>query len=105
MLATLAKNRALAPSVFGLSLSVVARVVMYKTPYCAYCLRAAALLDAKGVVYDEVDVSTDRALRAEIMATSGRRTVPQIFIDGHAIGGFQELAALERSGTLDSMLA
>jgi glutaredoxin 3 len=78
---------------------------MYKTPYCGYCVRAAALLKAKGVACDEVDISMNHELRAQVMEASGHRTVPQIFINGQSIGGFQELAALERSGALDRMLA
>ena len=78
---------------------------MYKTPFCGYCVRAAALLRQKGIAFDEVDVSGHRQLRQEIMDASGRRTVPQIFINGGSIGGFDELAALERAGRLDALLA
>ena len=80
-------------------------VEIYTTPYCPFCHRAKRLLDEKGVAYDETDVSSDRAAKAAMMERAdGRRTVPQIFIDGVGIGGCDELHALERDGKLDGML-
>lgn len=80
-------------------------VVLYTTPVCPYCVRAKQLLARKGVAYREIDVSRDDALRAEVMARSGRRTVPQIWIGEYHVGGFDELYALDRAGRLDGMLA
>ncbi|MEM9725535.1 MAG: glutaredoxin 3 [Pseudomonadota bacterium] len=81
-------------------------VEIYTTPYCPFCHRAKRLLDEKGVAYDETDVSSDRAAKAAMMERAdGRRTVPQIFIDGVGIGGCDELHALERDGKLDGMLS
>lgn len=80
-------------------------VTLYTTSWCGYCLRAKALLDRKGVAYHEIDVDTQPSRRAEMMARSRRRTVPQIFIGDLHIGGSDELAALERSGELDRLLS
>lgn len=80
-------------------------VVLYTTPVCPYCVRAKQLLARKGVAYREIDVSRDDALRAEVMARSGRRTVPQIWIGEYHVGGFDELYALDRAGRLDGILA
>ncbi len=82
----------------------MAEVVVYTTVMCPFCVRAKRLLDHKGVAYEEVDVSADAELRDKMVADSGRRTVPQIFIDGKPIGGYQELHALESSGELDPLL-
>ena len=82
-----------------------ANVEMYKTSYCPYCVRAAALLQRKGVAYKEIDVSGDDARRDWLVETTGQRTVPQIFINGQSIGGCDELHALERAGKLDVLLA
>lgn len=80
-------------------------VLLYTTPICPYCVSAKLLLKRKGVAYREVDVSRDPALRQEVMQRSGRRTVPQIWIGDHHVGGFDELNALEREGRLDALLA
>ena len=76
------------------------RVDIYTTPSCSFCVRAKRLLDARGIPFREIDVADDDDLRAEIIARTGRRTVPQIFIDGRSIGGFEELAALDTAGDL-----
>ena len=68
-------------------------------------MQAKGLLRHKGVAFEEVDVSTDDALREKMVRESGRRTVPQIFINGSPIGGFDELRALDAEGKLDQMLA
>ena len=85
------------------SLHPMARVEVYSTATCPYCVRAKRLLEARGIVYQEFDVEIDAAVRASVMQRSGRRTVPQIFIDGQAIGGYEELAALDASGQLDGL--
>jgi glutaredoxin 3 len=84
---------------------LMSKVVLYTTQYCPYCVGAKALLRQKGVPFEEIDVGADEALRAEIVEASGRRTVPQIFIDGTPIGGFDELRALDKQGDLDRLLA
>ncbi|MBP1686312.1 MAG: grxC [Deltaproteobacteria bacterium] len=68
-------------------------------------MQAKGLLRHKGVAFEEVDVSTDDALREKMVRESGRRTVPQIFINGSPIGGFDELRALDAEGKLDQLLA
>jgi len=80
-------------------------VRVYTTTACGYCGAAKRLLGARGVPYEEVDVSGDDAKRAWLLETTRRRTVPQIFIHGRAIGGYEELAALDRSGELKQLLA
>ncbi len=81
-----------------------AEVVMYTTLFCGYCVRARRLLDQKKVKYREIGVDNNRELWQEMEQRSARRTVPQIFIDGHPVGGFTELNALEQSGELDRLL-
>ena len=83
----------------------MAKVVLYTTQYCPYCVQAKALLRHKGVLFDEIDVGGDDELRMRMMQASGRRTVPQIFIDDNPIGGFEELRSLEEQGELDRLLA
>jgi glutaredoxin 3 len=85
--------------------TIVARIEIYTTPFCGYCARAKALLDSKGVSYEERDVMMDDKARAEMRARTRRTSVPQIFIDGQHIGGSDELAALEAEGKLDPLLA
>lgn len=80
----------------------MATVEMYTTLTCPSCIRAKRLFASKGVEVTEIDVSFDRTEMIE--RADGRRTVPQIFIDGHGIGGFDDLAALDRTGALDPML-
>ena len=83
----------------------MARVEIYATPICPYCMRAKALLQRKGVGFVDIDVLTDRAKRAEMVERSGgRTTVPQIFINGEHIGGSDELVELEEMGMLDLKL-
>ena len=81
------------------------RIRIFTSTVCAYCVRAKRLLEEKGVAYEEIDVTGDPDLRAEmVIAAGGRRTVPQIFIGDQPIGGFQELWALDQSGELDALL-
>jgi len=83
----------------------MSKVQIYSTTWCPYCDAAKSLLETKGVAYDEIDV-TDPTLRMEMMQRAhGRRTVPQIFVGGTHIGGYDDLAALERRGQLDPLLS
>jgi glutaredoxin 3 len=79
-------------------------VRVYTTRICPFCVAAKRLLAARGVAYEEVDVTGDDDRRAWLVETTGRRTVPQIFIAGDPIGGFDDLSALDRSGRLAEML-
>jgi glutaredoxin 3 len=84
----------------------VPKVEVYTTTYCPFCARAKNLLKSKGVAFDEIDVTDDDELRAKMIEMSGgRRTVPEIFINGKLVGGFDELKALDDSGKLDNLLA
>jgi glutaredoxin 3 len=80
-------------------------VTVYTTRVCPYCIAAKRLLGARSIAYQEIDVSNDDAKRAWLVEATGRRTVPQIFIAGESIGGFDELSALDRSGELAKKLA
>jgi glutaredoxin 3 len=85
---------------------MTAAVLMYRTEHCPYCLRAEALLRARGVTEIEsvrVDVEPER--RDEMIERTGRRTVPQIFIGSTHVGGFDDLSALDREGRLAPLLA
>lgn len=84
---------------------MTARVVIYGTRFCGFCSGARQLLERKGVRFDEIPVDRDPALRAEMTQRSGRRTVPQIFINDRHVGGYDDLQALERDGKLDEWLA
>lgn len=80
-------------------------VTIYTTRICPYCIAAKRLLGARRIPYEEIDVTGDQAKRAWLVeVTGGRKTVPQIFVRGRSIGGYDELAALDRSGQLASML-
>ncbi|AEB57618.1 glutaredoxin [Ectopseudomonas mendocina] len=79
-------------------------VTLYTTAYCPYCINAKALLTRKGVTYEEIDVSRSPERMAEMLQRSKRRSVPQIFIGEQHVGGFDDLAALERGGKLDALL-
>ena len=83
----------------------MAQVEIYTTALCGYCRRAKALLDKKGVAYAEYAVDAEPGRLDEMLARAkGRRTVPQIFIGGKAIGGSDDLYALEVKGQLDALL-
>jgi glutaredoxin 3 len=78
---------------------------MYSTAICPYCIRAEQLLHKKGVTaIEKIRVDLEPQRRVEMMHRTGRRTVPQIFIGDHHVGGFDDLAALDRAGRLDPML-
>ena len=79
-------------------------VVMYATEWCSYCAAARMLFKKKGIAYEEILVSDDPDRRREMEQRSGRRTVPQIFIDRRPIGGFDDLYALDKDGRLDELL-
>ena len=83
----------------------MAEVKIYTTKLCPYCIRAKSLLSRKGVAYQEIDVSGNREMRRWLADETGRQTVPQIFINGQAVGGYDDIAALDRQGRLDGMLA
>lgn len=82
------------------------RIHLYTTQFCGYCRAAKQLLRGKELDFDEIDVGFDAERRAEMIERAkGLRTVPQIFIHGRHVGGYQELAALEREGKLEAWLA
>ncbi len=85
-------------------MSEKSKITMYGSEYCSYCMAARMLLKKKGVEYVELLVGNDPALREEMIRRSNRTSVPQIFIDDQAIGGFDELYELEVSGELDRRL-
>ena len=80
-------------------------ITLYTTRTCPFCIRAKALLHEKNAAYTEIDVGADPALRAQMtQRANGRRTVPQIFINGTHVGGFDDLVALDRAGGLTPLL-
>ncbi len=83
----------------------MAKVEIYSTMWCGYCARARALLERKGVAFEDIDVEVDTSKRDEMVKRAGgRSTVPQIFIDGAHVGGCDDLVALDRAGKLDPLL-
>ena len=82
----------------------IVKVLMYTTGVCPYCVMAERLLVSKGVVIEKVRVDLDPARRVEMMEKTGRRTVPQIYIGETHVGGYDDLAALDRAGKLDPLL-
>lgn len=83
----------------------MAKITLYGDANCPYCGAARMLLTKKGVTWEDIAVHTDADKRAEMERRSGRTSVPQIFIDEHYVGGFEELLALDKSGELDKLLA
>jgi glutaredoxin 3 len=84
----------------------MAQVLMYSTAVCPYCLRAEALLKARGATeIEKVRIDLDPSRRDEMIARTGRRTVPQIFVGPTHVGGFDDLSALDREGRLTTLLA
>ena len=83
----------------------MARIQIYSTRWCGYCVRAKALLDARGIEYDEVFLDDDPAFRQNLFDLTGGWTVPQILVDEQPIGGYTELWRLEREGALAERLA
>ena len=83
----------------------MAEVIVYSTSYCPYCVRAKDLLKRKGAAFKELNAEDDKVREDMIAKAGGRRTVPQIFINGQHVGGSDELHALDKAGKLDAMLA
>ena len=82
----------------------MAKVQIYSKKNCPFCVRAKALLDRKGVPYEEIDAEGNDELRVWLAEASGQKTVPQIFVDGRPLGGFSDIDALDRQGKLDPLL-
>lgn len=83
----------------------MADVVVYTTEPCGFCRQAKALLDSRGVRYEEVNLAKDPQGRADLVALTGQMTFPQILIEKRSIGGFRELLEADRDGVLDELLA
>jgi glutaredoxin 3 len=83
----------------------MARVRVYSTRWCGYCVRAKALLESRGIEYEEISLDDDPAFRQRLLELTGNWTVPQIFVDGEPIGGYTELWQLDRSGELEKLAA
>jgi len=82
------------------------KITMYSTGVCPYCQRAEMLLKSKGVAQiDKIRIDLEPARRSEMMEKTGRRTVPQIYIGDFHVGGYDDLAALNREGRLDPLLS
>ena len=81
------------------------RVTVFTTEPCGYCRTAKALLDRRGIPYEEVNLGKDPDGRAELVAKTGMMTFPQVIVDGEPLGGFQELAAADRAGRLADLRA
>ncbi len=82
----------------------MARVEIYTKDWCPFCTRAKSFLQIKQIAYNELDVTSDSALEQEMVERSGRKTVPQVFIDGQPVGGYDDLARLNATGELDRRL-
>ena len=94
------------PALSHLPVKRMPKITIYTTRFCPYCHRAKRLLTQKGASFEEIDVTGDRAARAELRAKAGgRTTVPQIFIDGRHVGGCDDLYDLDRAGKLAALLA
>ena len=83
----------------------MAEVVIYTVNWCGYCRSAERLLDKKAVKYENKDVTRDDDARRWLVDVTGRRTVPQVFINGKSVGGYDDISALDRRGELDKLLA
>jgi glutaredoxin 3 len=81
------------------------QIQMYTTRWCGYCVRAKTLLQSRGLEFEEIFLDDDPAFRQRLLELTGSWTVPQILIDGRAIGGYTELWQLDRSGELDKLAA
>jgi glutaredoxin 3 len=81
------------------------RVLLYTTEPCGFCKQAKALLDRREIPYDEVNLAKDPGGRDQLVAKTGQMTFPQVLIGERSLGGFRELAAADRDGTLSSLLA
>jgi glutaredoxin 3 len=83
----------------------MARILVFSTRWCGYCVRAKTLLENRGIEYEEISLDDDPAFRQKLFDLTGGWTVPQILIDGRPIGGYTELWRLDRDGCLDDELA
>jgi glutaredoxin 3 len=84
---------------------LVPEIIVYSGPFCPYCTKAKALLDKKNVSYEDFNVKEDSVKFDEMLSrSSGRKTIPQIFINGQHIGGCDDLYALDAAGKLDELL-
>jgi glutaredoxin 3 len=81
------------------------RIRIYTTAWCGFCMRAKALLDARGLEYEEISLDDDPAFRQTVYDATGGWTVPQVLIDGRPVGGYSELWQLDRDGRLAELLA
>ena len=81
----------------------MAEIQIYTTRWCGYCVRAKALLDSLGLEYEEISLDDEVGFRQKLLDVAGGWTVPQIMIDGRPIGGYAELARLDRAGRLDGL--
>lgn len=84
---------------------MAANVTIYTRRWCGYCSAAERLLRNKGVAFENIDCTGDREKREWLVEVTGRTTVPQVFIDGRAIGGYDDMRELDRRGELDKLLA
>jgi glutaredoxin 3 len=84
---------------------VTNRVTIYTTEPCGYCRTAKALLDKRGIAYEEINLARDPEGRAQLVRLTGMMTFPQVMIDGASIGGYQELAQADRAGRLEALVA
>ena len=82
----------------------MSRIVLYTTEWCGYCIRAKLLLDARALEYEEISLDDDPAFRQRVWDIGGQWTIPLVVIDGVPVGGYHELAALDRSGRLAERL-
>jgi len=82
----------------------MAKVRIYSKKNCSPCVRAKALLERKGIPYEEIDAEGNDELRVWLAEASGQKTIPQIFVDGRPLGGFSDIDALDKQGKLDPLL-
>jgi glutaredoxin 3 len=80
-------------------------ITVYTTNACPYCVRAKALLDARGLAYEEINLGRDPETRVQLAQRTGMMTFPQILIDEKLVGGFDELSAADKSGTLAELVS
>jgi glutaredoxin 3 len=93
------------PGLPGYVEPAMTRIRMYSTTWCGYCVRAKALLEKRGLDYEEIVMDDDPSFRQKMLEMTGRWTVPQIFIDDEPIGGYTELWCLDRDGKLEDLAA
>lgn len=83
----------------------MAKVVVYSKVPCPYCVQVKRLLDARGIAYEEIDLTGDAAAIADLSAKTGMFTLPQVFVNDELVGGYQETAAADKSGELAKLVA